>query len=242
MTASMEQALKKYEQGFRKFPRVLAREMRSALERSGQRWHRDMLKRFGGKAAIFPRRKLLNKLSTRTGKLRRSLRVEMGPKKGTEVSMTLASRGTPYGAAQELGAVIKPVNAKWLWIPLKGNVTPTGRTRKTPRLLMNQKENLYFHKVKGKQAMVVYQTHKWYNGNRRSGSQERRGLRQMTAMFYLKKKVTIPGPETTGGKSRFGFFDTWNRPATARKRRQEFAQAVWVAGRTVVKKSAEGAA
>jgi len=239
-STDMQKQMKRFERGFRKYPRVLAQEMRIGLERTGQAWHAAMVKRVSGRSAqAFPSRSPANKLNTRSGMLRRSLHVEMGPKKGTEVSMALTSRGTRYAAAQEFGAHITPKSAKWLWIPMEGNVTPTGRTRKPPRLLMNQKENLYFHKVKGKDAMVVYLTHKWMGGKGRSGGTgDRRKQKKMVAMFYLKKRVTIPGPQSTGATSRFGFFDTWKKDA--RRRREEFAEAVYRAGVEVARRSAAG--
>jgi len=216
---------------FRKYPVVLAKHMHIALNRSGERWHSSMIKRVSGRAAhAFPRRKLLNRLSVRTGMLRRSLKVEMGPVHGTKVSMSLSSRGTSYAAAQEFGARIKPKTAKWLWIPLAANMTPTGRMRISPRSLMSRpKHELRFVvNSNGSTKTVLWNKGQGFNV---PGSMRKPGK----AMFFLTKNVTIPGPKSTGSKSRFGFFDTWTDKRAAKKRRVEFADALYYAALAVTK-------
>lgn len=206
------------------YPAELAKNMHASLERAGQRWHRTMLKRFRGESPIFPERSTYDHLTSRGGRLRRSLGVQMSPRNSTRVWMTLSSRGTSYAASQEFGAVITPKNAKWLWIPMKANTTAAGKTRKTPRLLMQDKGNLIFRKMQGGNAMLVlWDKGKWSNrtSSSRSGGSVSNRSSNLLAMFYLKKKVTIPGPSTTGAKSRLGFFDTW--AAGASDARKDFA-------------------
>jgi len=224
------QQLRKYTNALKRYPRLLAAEMRRALEISGQSWHRSMVKRTGQRAVAFPRKKLVNRLSRRSGMLTRSLRVEMGPNQGTQVSMALTSRGTAYAATQEFGATITPKKAKRLWIPLEANMTPTGRTRKSPRALMQKKHELAFI-GNSKGGITVF----WNKGQHWNLPASMRKLG--VPMYYLAKKVTIPGPKSTGSRSRFGFFDTWNNRLAADKRRREFERAIYKSAMTAIKQS-----
>lgn len=238
MTNDIQRQLNRHAAGFKKYPGVLAREMHTVLDRSGNDWLATMTKRVSGKVAL-GRRSSSRKLGVRSGKLRNSLKQKMSPKGSLKVSMELASRGTSYAAAQEFGAVITPKNAKWLWIPLKDNLTPTGRTRKTPRMLMSQpKHTLRFVPNKRGTLTVLYEprsSQSGFNTPRKS-----RNFDKAKAMFFLTKKSVIPGPKTTGTKSRFGFFDTWNNKGAARKRRTEFVDAVYRAGLEVTRRMAAG--
>jgi len=192
-------------------PVVLFRELHHALEVSGHAWHRAVGTRIRGKHTAFPGRSRKSHLSRRSGTLARSLSVKLGPSgKRNGVAMTLSSKGTSYAATQEFGGIIRPVSAKRLWIPMPPNLTPAGVPRKTPRALMRNRKRIWFgekmvYSIKGRR--------------RKDGSGE-----EFVPMFALLKSVKIPGPRV-GTKSRFGFFDTWEKQKDERTRRFQEALA-----------------
>lgn len=94
-----------------------------------------------------------------------------------------------YGWALEHGAVIKPINAKNLWIPILGNLTKTGMARIAPREAIQRggfiRNNIFFAK-------------KGFVGKDKG---------RVTPLFVLKKKVTL--------KPVLGAYNLWVRMTRA---------------------------
>ena len=108
-------------------------------------------------------------------------------------------------------ATIRPRRAQFLWIPAPANKTAAGVPRLTPRQFLRRPTA----------AILI-------NKDRTGGiaGYRRRGQRRIhRTMFFLTKQVTLPGPRTTGGQSRLGFFDTWEKLAPGRRRRYRRATA-----------------
>lgn len=83
-----------------------------------------------------------------------------------------------YAWAQEYGAVVRPVKAKWLWIPTKENQTPAGAARITPTEAIQRG------------GFISYKSGPVFLGVSGSKSKHNAGF-NLTPLFVLKKEVTI---------------------------------------------------
>lgn len=201
---------------FRRYPDALYKQMRDALNRSGFAWRGQMLQRM---RAPLPEPGEPNKntsLHTRTGRLRGSLRVEVGGGNLNLLTLTLASRGVPYAAVQEFGGTIKPRTRKWLTEPRKAALTPAGVLRKSAaRYFQEDPKSVFIVELSGGLYIVK---------KKRGSKSAADGKEKFDILFRLRKQSTIPGPTTTGARSRFGFFDTWE--AGREQRRKVFDAAI----------------
>lgn len=83
-----------------------------------------------------------------------------------------------YAWAEEYGAVIRPVKAKWLWIPTKENQDPTGNAKMTPTEAIQRG------------GFISYKREPVFLGVSGSRSKKLAGF-TLTPLFVLKKEVTI---------------------------------------------------
>lgn len=83
-----------------------------------------------------------------------------------------------YAWAEEYGAVIRPVKAKWLWIPTKENQDPTGNAKMTPTEAIQRG------------GFISYKSGPVFLGVSGSHSKKSAGF-TITPLFVLKKEVTI---------------------------------------------------
>lgn len=184
-------------------PNSLFAEFRKEFVRSGSQWESEMGKRLRG-----------NPLQSRTGALARGLSSKTDGGSLNSLRLRLRASNVPHARAQELGAVITPRRAKWLWIPLGANKTPAGVPKRTPRQFFQERGS--FIRTRGDSGVAF----------------AKRG-RRLVPMFALRKRVVLPGPKTTGGPSRLGFFETWDKlgPERARRHRVALARAIRTARR-----------
>lgn len=104
--------------------------LRRAAETVPRALHRELRIAFGKALAHLEDRVVTERLSgdplrKRTGALARGwFRIVDGDTIGTLVG--LLATNVPYAAAHEFGAIIRPVRGKWLWIPGRKLLTPSG--------------------------------------------------------------------------------------------------------------------
>lgn len=213
------------------YPDELAAAVGDELKRQGHKWRGRMLQRMRAPLPPPGQRNPNRTLHTRTGRLRGSLRVETGGSDLSSLHMTLASRGVPYASSQEHGAVIVPVTRKWLTEPLRAAMTPAGVTRKSAaRYFQEDPKNTFVLALSNRSGsadrLYIVRRRFKQKGGRKS---------QLEFLFRLRRRSVIPGPATTGEKSRFGFFDTWNN--ASRERAVGFSSAILRAARSARAKS-----
>lgn len=199
---------------------VMAQGIGVGLDRSAQHWRNGVWARFG-RVKIGPAR--ADAIGNRSNALRNSLgfRVVSGQDGGLEgLRAVMFSAGVPYARAQQFGAVIRPKRAKRLAIPGPANLTAALDTRKSDvRAWFDE-----FGRT-GEIALVPSRRTPgntvvlWRPSNRRFewddglvGRKRLKVKRKPAAWQHwwtLTKQVTLPGPKSTGGPSRLGFYETW---------------------------------
>lgn len=208
----------------KKFPERYADEARRAFVRGGVEWERKMKRRFTGY-----RGESGDRLQNRTGQLRRTIhyRVVGGSLKKLTLLMIVGDARTPYAMAQEFGAVITPRNAGALTIPMPEALTPSG-VIKGSALLRKRSDGEGWETDEG--PTFIYRPGGRTTGNAFVAVRTRQGLK---LLYVLKQRVVIPGPKTTGGKSRLGGIDTAVDVANDELRDELYAAArrVWRKGR-----------
>jgi len=175
------------------FGRFLFKNMRQAFIKDGNEFTGEMV-------ATVP---------VRTGQLRRSVTSKVTGGGIDELKLSAASRGHPGALVQEHGARITPKRSKFLTIPGPDVMTAAGVARTSFRSWMDQNRgNIAFVKSKRTPGNLVV-----------IGLTPRSRKFRKKIAWVLSKGVTIPGPDTTGTPSNFGFMDTWDRFENARLRR-----------------------
>lgn len=181
---------------------VMAQGLGKGLEQATAHWDRAMQQRFRGYRSVGPHLPGSG-IGNRSKRLRLSLgrRVVPGADGGLEgLRAVMFSAGVPYARAQQFGAVIKPKSAKRLAIPGPANLTPAGVTRKS-----NARAWFEEAKKSGELALVP--------SRRTPGNTvvlwRKTAKSKWQHWWTLVKQVTLPGPKSTGGPSRLGFYETW---------------------------------
>lgn len=118
-------------------------------------------------------------VTTRTGNLSRDWNTTTVDDAGG-VNLVIASHGTgnAYAGLQERGGTVRPVRAKWLWIPLKANRTAAGVARVTPSQAISAGGFIAWH-----DGPIFYAT---------SGTNAVGGAKKLIPMFVLKSEVYVP--------------------------------------------------
>ena len=183
---------------FRQMPALVDRELRGALVDWGRDWERTMVLRMRGGA---PGQSLADRLTTRTGALRGTFRSEVRGSTLRNMRLRLSSGGrhAPYARIHEYGGTIRPKRAKALTVPLRDALTPSGALsgkavlrRKGGGGFTTDYGDTFLLKTGGKVFVAVK--------GRREGD--------LRLLYVLKRSVTIPGPKSTGSKSRLGARET----------------------------------
>jgi hypothetical protein len=185
------------------------------FQRIGYEWERAVQDRFTGRTGP-------QSLRGRTGNLRRSLSAKVDGSSLGDLRLRCVSQGPNYARAQQYGAEIRPVNARHLTIPIGGNETAAGVPRypTVGSLIAEFGKRAFFLKRPGKNTLVMLKDAS-SGGVAGSLAQKRNTLHKnkkgsMTPMFVLVDRVTLPGPKTTGGPSRLGFFEEFQKLAARR--------------------------
>ena len=211
-----DRLMKRYGKGLDKH---LFKTMKVALDRSGDEFVNEMV----------------STAPVRTGQLRRSVRHKVKGGKMDTLALTVSSRGHPGALVQEHGAVIRARNSKYLTIPGPAVKTAAGVARTSFKSWMSQNQGAIGPSQQGKKrrgGFVMLPTKKG-KGWVVVGKTPTGKLKKLHA-WVLKEQVTIPGPETTGTKSNFGFMDSWDKFGEARSKRQLRAvvEAIKAAGKS----------
>lgn len=167
-------------------PERLFGELRETLRNEGARWEGEMQNR------------TRRNLRRRTGSLARSIRQDVRGSSLTDLELRAATT-SPYAKVHEFGTIgkggalpsIVPKRAKWLTVPLQGNLTPAGVPR-YPSAAALRGQGTFVLKTKSGKLFIV----------RREGE-------QLRWLWILVKKVDIP--------PRLGFFATWRSRDKARR-------------------------
>jgi hypothetical protein len=177
-------------------PKATRKYLADQLRSEGRDWERSMDDRFGGYS-----RARSTVLGVRTGRLRGSLHSEVTDTGTGPITLSVYSAGVPYALSQEFGAVILPRNVRYLTVPLPDNLTPSGVARfPSARALMGEVDE------HGKRRTFV---HKSKAGNLVIGRHAPGGKTEW--LWMLRDRTVLPCPDTTGDRSRLGFFDTWDQ-------------------------------
>lgn len=138
-----------------------------------------------------------NPIRFRTGNLRRSFKsrtYESALLGGIITDVAPVGPGEKYAALQEFGGTVKPVKSKWLWIPIKGNMTAGGVARITPTEAINRggffSKNVFFGRTITKNKKDVHGH--TIGGGGYKGATFNKG-EAITPLFVLKKSVYVPG-------------------------------------------------
>lgn len=176
-------------------PKRLYDGIERSLRQSATEWQREMAKRTKGATRA-------DGLARRTGDLARSIQtsVKGSPPNISSLEMRAVSAGVPYAPIHEFGGTVRAKNAKFLTIPAKDNLTAAGVARHpSARAFFASPtvgEGKPFILRKGGKAWIVI---------------GKAGGKGLLFLWTLKKEVKIP--------ARLGFFDTWKKYETNRRRR-----------------------
>jgi len=131
-----------------------------------------------------------------TGQLMNSVFTRREKVTGTKLLMIwLGTRRIPYGRIHELGGVVKPVQARWLWLKQYQKV-PAKFRRMTPREFIENKrkrpdEFQIFEDNSGGLTAWYKGPSKYAQGARKRGKPRIR-IARWIPLFFLRKQVKIP--------------------------------------------------
>lgn len=200
-------ALARLSRTLAEIPRVARREMKRELRTWGQDWEDVVRGRFsaGGES----------NLHNRTGFLRNSVGFQVIDG-ANALSLRASSRGVIYARIQEMGGVIRPVNARFLTIPMPANRTAGGdiRYKSARAFIATHPGETFFLRTPDGELLLMWR--KPTQAARRSIGAKRG---EAVALWRLVTKVEIPGPAAPNKRraSRFGFFDSWHNLAPKRR-------------------------
>lgn len=180
LTDNASTALRDYGVRFR-------RGAQNEMERFGQDWTRRLVsERLSGRPGV----------KRRTGNLARSFKSRTFDSTllgAIVLDVQPEGPGAQYANLQEFGDTIRPKRAKYLWIPIAGNLTPAGVARITPTEAINRggffAKGVFFGRTITKGTKASGQT---LGGSGYKGAQFKRG-EKITPLFVLKKFVEVEG-------------------------------------------------
>ena len=155
-------------------PAVVANRMKARMHRFGLDYRSSLISsRLSGGSG----------LNRRTGVLARvaswDVTTEDAPV-GTVMTVKAVGPATKYAPLQENGGTVRPVNAKWLWIPLPGNQTSKGVARISPREAIQQG------------GFISYGKGPIFYGKAQTKAQDKTQGPHPIPLFVLKKSATVP--------------------------------------------------
>lgn len=133
-------------------------------------------------------------LNRRTGNLSRSFNARtQANTDGIVIDVSPQGPGSEYANLHEVGGTVKPVKSKYLWIPIAGNLTPSGVARITPTEAINRggffAKGIFFGRAITKRNIPQRSQHLGSTGYK--GKSIAKGA-DITPLFVLKKSVTVP--------------------------------------------------
>lgn len=145
-------------------------------------------------------------LKTRSGGLARAgLRMEVSSGPNAEDVTLRVFITSPYGAAQEYGAEIRPVRARVLTIPQPAILDPSGIARESPREALSRDDTFFLHtaqrKAQGLPPVIARQIGE-----------------DLQILFVLATRVQL--------KPKWGLRELWGSPGFGRFRAAELSEAV----------------
>lgn len=121
-------------------------------------------------------------LNRRSGNLSRDWNTTTDVTGGNlEVLVESSGTGDKYAGLQEHGGTIRPVSAKWLWIPLAANKTASGVARVTPSQAMSN-GGFFTNARSGGKIFWAYPLVK----------AKRTAAHNLVPLFALKSEVKVP--------------------------------------------------
>jgi hypothetical protein len=179
----LEGDLKKMKRGLERVPQATFRAVERAFQQSGQEFQRQVtLNRF---RPFTENRNTTSIMQSRTGFLKKSIGYKVSGSSFSDLELRVFSAGIKYANLQEYGGTIRPVNRKYLAIPIAGALGRRGIPKKSSPL---DYPNGFFFKSS--------------RGNLLFGQMVGKGKRKKLELLYsLRKSVKIP--------PRFGFRKTW---------------------------------
>lgn len=122
-------------------------------------------------------------LNRRSGNLSRDWNTTTSASGGDlQVHIQTTGVGDKYAGLQEFGGVVKPVSAKWLWIPLGANKTAAGVARITPRQAMSN-GGFFTNAKTGGRIFWAYAL---------TVAARKKAKGNLVPLFVLKKEVKVP--------------------------------------------------
>lgn len=215
MTVSSD-SLRRTLEAVDRIPRVVHRRLSEEMKGWGEDWSERVKSRFGSGDG----------LNVLTGRLRDSVTYSMSPGSSlADLRLRGVSEGVIYARIQEFGGVIKPVNARFLTIPLEGNKTAGGETRypSARQFIDAHPGETYFVRLPEGDLLLVWKKPTIAARTRFASTPFERNSKVAegvgVAMWKLVRQVEIPGPlaPTKKRPSRFGFFDSWHDLAQDRR-------------------------
>lgn len=208
-------ALKRVRQAIASTPSRVYPPLRREFERWGNEWKNRVEDRFTGTTGA-------RSLHGRTGQLQKSLRSSVTGGSIGDLHLRCVSAGPIYSRIQEFGGEVRPKNAKFLSIPIVGNVLPSGVARYGSIALLASafgESRIAFAKRPGKNTLVMLKEASARTAKGGSGTVLRKQHKgKAVPMFVLVDKVTLPGPlSPKPAPSRLGFFDEWAALSTSRR-------------------------
>lgn len=199
----------------KKFPAALDIEAKRALNEHGAYFTARMQK---GQFTGYTNRQGTEGglLQNRSGMLRRSFGfgVTGGLKDGYDLTLLVYSSGVKYARLQEYGGTIRPRRAKYLTIPLKDALTPSGVQRYS-----SARDLFTYHPDQISVVRSPKSGKLFIVSDGRPGAKTAKGKNSQTQWLYiLKKSVTIP--------PRLGFRKTFKSPVMAGDRQARLRVAV----------------
>lgn len=185
--------------------------MRKSFQKTGERWHTGVSKRFTGSTSP-------TSLSNRSGALQRGIKHAVTGNSLDDLKLSLSVSGVPYVRIHEYGGEIKPKNSKYLTIPTVFNRKESGVARfPSARALISAHPKETFFRPGKRGGLYLFwnePTNKAVRASTRKRSDLRAGGVEKGApipMFALVKKVDLPGPFSPSkrGPSRLGAHDTF---------------------------------
>lgn len=133
-------------------------------------------------------------LKLRTGNLSRSFNARtQANTDGIVVDVSPQGPGSEYANLHEVGGTVKPVRSKYLWIPIAGNLTPSGVARITPTEAINRggffAKGVFFGRALTKRNVPQRTQSTGRDGYK--GKAIAKGA-DITPLFVLKKSVSVP--------------------------------------------------
>lgn len=205
---------RRLERALDRVPERVRSRMDPEFKRWGRTWQTRVKARIGGGG----------QLANRSHRLSDSINFIVDGTTAGSLRLRCYTSGVIYARIQELGGLVKPVNGRFLSIPLDAAKTSAGVARFSIRQFIDAHPGETFF-VRHEDGSLVLVWNKPTAAPKLGslGQKRRKGARPANrvgiAMFKLVRQVELPGPKapTKVQPSRLGFFDEWHGLAADRR-------------------------